>query len=121
MAYFNKMTKTSSQADKHNVVIMGRKTWESIPVRYRPLSDRQNVVLSRLRQDFTADPRVLECPDLDTAMIWLESDHANIDRVWVIGGAGVYEVNIVLYLHKFISNTYFCFYTRDTFHRIQCK
>jgi dihydrofolate reductase len=30
-----------------HTVIMGRKTWESLPVRFRPLPGRQNVVLTR--------------------------------------------------------------------------
>jgi dihydrofolate reductase len=30
-----------------NVVIMGRKTWESLPARFRPLPDRLNVVVTR--------------------------------------------------------------------------
>ena len=30
-----------------NVVIMGRKTWESLPERFRPLPDRLNVVVTR--------------------------------------------------------------------------
>jgi dihydrofolate reductase len=30
-----------------NVVIMGRKSWESIPVEFRPLNNRMNIVISR--------------------------------------------------------------------------
>jgi len=30
-----------------HVVVMGRKTWESLPVRFRPLPERVNVVVSR--------------------------------------------------------------------------
>ncbi len=33
-------------AGKQNVAIMGRRTWESIPPRFRPLSGRYNIVLS---------------------------------------------------------------------------
>ncbi|XP_059772652.1 dihydrofolate reductase isoform X2 [Balaenoptera ricei] len=41
------MTTTSSVEGKQNLVIMGRKTWFSIPEKNRPLKDRINIVLSR--------------------------------------------------------------------------
>ena len=39
---------TSNAADgQQNAIIMGRKTWESIPKKHRPLSNRYNIILSR--------------------------------------------------------------------------
>ena len=37
----------SVETGKENAVIMGRNTWESIPEKYRPLSKRLNILLSR--------------------------------------------------------------------------
>ena len=37
----------SFETGKENAVIMGRNTWESIPEKYRPLSKRLNILLSR--------------------------------------------------------------------------
>ena len=45
MAYFARVTKMAP-VGQTNVVIMGRKTWESIPKKRRPLVDRMNVVLT---------------------------------------------------------------------------
>jgi len=47
MAYFSRMTKCTKDSNKQNAVIMGRKTWESIPEKNRPLAGRINIVLSR--------------------------------------------------------------------------
>ena len=40
LAHFKKLT-------VGNTVLMGRKTWDSIPVKFRPLTDRLNIVLTR--------------------------------------------------------------------------
>ncbi|KAK3333118.1 dihydrofolate reductase [Cercophora scortea] len=52
MAYFARVTKrvplpNASGPSARNAVIMGRRTWESIPPRFRPLAGRLNVVISR--------------------------------------------------------------------------
>ena len=47
MAYFKEITSKTADSGKQNAVIMGRKTWESIPPKFRPLPGRINVVLTR--------------------------------------------------------------------------
>jgi len=45
MAYFVRVT-SKAPTGKMNAVVMGRKSWESIPPKFRPLKDRLNVVIS---------------------------------------------------------------------------
>ena len=47
MKYFAETTTKTKDIDKMNAVIMGRKTWESIPLKFRPLKNRFNVILSQ--------------------------------------------------------------------------
>eukprot|EP00873_Tetraselmis_striata_P021777 jgi/Tetstr1/442041/TSEL_030222.t1 len=47
LKYFRELTSSTGSPGKHNAVIMGRKTWESIPSKFRPLPGRVNIVLSR--------------------------------------------------------------------------
>jgi dihydrofolate reductase len=87
MAYFKRLT-SSAAAGKQNSVIMGRKTYESISPKFRPLSGRLNVVLSR-SPDFAAEG-VLVCPSLDAALSVL-GQREGVDQTFLIGGASVYE------------------------------
>jgi dihydrofolate reductase len=67
-------------------VLMGRRTWESLPAKVRPLPGRRNVVLTR-QADFMADGA-----DVVTSL-----DEALTDPdVWVIGGQQIYALAIPL-------------------------
>lgn len=46
MRYFKELTSNTKDLSKLNAVIMWRKTWESIPGKFRPLQDRINCILS---------------------------------------------------------------------------
>ena len=46
MAHFKALT-------SGHTVVMGRKTWESLPPRFRPLPNRRNIVISR-QADYAA-------------------------------------------------------------------
>lgn len=65
-------------------VLMGRKTYESIPARFRPLPGRHNVVLTR-QPDYEA-PGCTVAHSLDEAWARL----AGAEEVMVIGGAALF-------------------------------
>ena len=52
LSYFKQIT-TEAKPNTRNVVIMGRKTWESLPT--RPLVGRYNIVISSSRGQSAAD------------------------------------------------------------------
>lgn len=79
LARFARLTK----GDGNNAIIMGRKTWESLPV--RPLVGRHNIVLSRTLLD--APGSVTKTSVQDAVSYCVSS---GFDEVWVIGGAQVY-------------------------------
>lgn len=65
-------------------VIMGRKTWDSLPPRFRPLPGRLNVVVTR-QAGWTADGAVV-AHSLEAACAACPVD----STAWVIGGAEIY-------------------------------
>lgn len=67
-----------------SVVVMGRKTWESIPEKYRPLPNRRNVVVTR-QADYPVPEGVDRFTSLDAAL-----DAFATNAVMVIGGAEIY-------------------------------
>ncbi|MEY3253284.1 MAG: hypothetical protein RL227_2257 [Pseudomonadota bacterium] len=65
-------------------VIMGRKTWESLPARFRPLPGRRNIVVTR--QPAYAADGAETAPGLDAALALA----AGAAQVFVIGGGELY-------------------------------
>jgi dihydrofolate reductase len=69
-------------------VLMGRRTWDSLPARFRPLPDRRNLVLSR-NADWRADGAE-RVGSLDQALTFARAEGAG--RLSVIGGAEMYAL-----------------------------
>ena len=71
-------------------VIMGRKNYDSIPLKYRPLDGRTNIVVTR-QKDFIAK----DCIVVNSMERALEvAKEKNESEVFVIGGADIYKQTI---------------------------
>lgn len=68
-----------------HTVVMGRKTYQSLPDSFKPLPDRENIVLTR--SDFQPeDESVKISNNLDDA--WEKSSN---EKIFIIGGANIYK------------------------------
>ena len=88
LKHFSNITTKTIDPNKQNAVIMGRKTWESLPEKHRPLKNRLNIVLSR-RADFALPAGVQLFDSIDSALQNL-STNPQIDSVFLIGGAALF-------------------------------
>lgn len=70
-----------------HIVVMGRKNYESIPERFRPLPNRENVVLSR-SEDYHADGCVV-FSSLEACLKHYSEEHER--TVFIIGGGQIYS------------------------------
>jgi dihydrofolate reductase len=79
-----------ADAGARNAVLMGRKTWDSLPAAYQPLPGRLNGVLSRTRlAGFQGSHRVWTT--LDEALTELRAD-GSVRNVHVVGGGEIYRL-----------------------------
>jgi dihydrofolate reductase/thymidylate synthase len=105
----------------NSCVVMGRKTWESIPTRFRPLPNRINIVLSSQSStnDSTSQKNVYfvkSWEQLDSLIKSLFSDDRS-GRVFFIGGQQIYKeainrydisiLHITQVLKKYNCDTFF--------------
>ena len=78
-------------------VIMGRKTWDSLPARFRPLPGRTNIVITR--QDGWQAEGALVAHSIETACALCPAD----STAWVIGGAEVYAQALALAVEAVVT------------------
>lgn len=79
MKYFKDTT-------KGHIVVMGRKCWESIPEKFRPLPNRKNIVMTR-DPNYVANGAIVS-HDLEQILVSHENSH---EQVFIIGGAELYK------------------------------
>ena len=100
MSFFARVTKRAPSSGGKNVVIMGRKTYESIPPKFRPLQNRKNVIITRsgaqalqerLRNEVDEVRRMdIYCvPSLQDAVTLVRAQQEG--KTFIIGGAQIYK------------------------------
>ena len=70
----------------NHTVIMGRKCWESIPEKFRPLPKRTNIVITR-DVDYIANGAEISHNLIELLEKYKDTD----DEIFVIGGAEIYK------------------------------
>ncbi|KAB0804122.1 hypothetical protein PPYR_01092 [Photinus pyralis] len=116
MAHFTKLTKGTAQLNsKKNIVIMGRKTWESIPAKFRPLPNRINFVLSTSKLDSEKAPDVYGFNSWDELYDKLNDEKfkEEYEQIWIIGGGGIYK-------HALKSKYFYRLYLTDIKQEFDC-
>lgn len=83
----------------HKPVIMGRKTWESIPERFRPLPNRTNIVITR-QKGYQTPSNVITANSLEEAL----RKTATADEVMIIGGGELYKEGMGLANKLYITH-----------------
>ena len=106
MEYFKKITTdTPPLLNLFNIVIMGRKTFESIPKTHRPLAQRLNIVISRnhrerLEKEYKNS--IIVCDSFNSAIARMqEIKHYS---AWVIGGKSIYNQ---AFKHPYLYQVYY--------------
>lgn len=91
LAFFRDTTSEVWGEGTQNMVVMGRKTWESLPAEFRPLPNRHNVIITRNKHYEAEGAKT--CFSLGEAMRDAEMDE-KIENVFIIGGAQIFEMAI---------------------------
>ncbi|ARA72137.1 Dihydrofolate reductase [Kaumoebavirus] len=118
MSFFRTLTTVAKTPGKYNAVIMGSKTYLSIPKKFRPLKSRLNVILTR--QDVVTFRKANEIPDdvvvantFDDALRYIELN-GDVENVFVAGGSEVYAEAMrrpqcrTLYVTHILEPEYMC-------------
>ena len=92
MQHFKELTTMTVDSRKKNAVILGRKTWESLPAKFRPLPERLNVVVTR-NSALALPDGVIRASNLHDVFLAIDKKEFGdkIETVYVIGGGEIFK------------------------------
>lgn len=90
--HFPEDLKRFSALTKGHTVLMGRRTYQSLPPRYRPLPERKNVVVSTNPARLESEEGIDVCSSLSSFVESCKKGEVLLpsDTLWIIGGGQVY-------------------------------
>jgi dihydrofolate reductase/thymidylate synthase len=115
--YFKNLTignNTTLQLEQLNVVIMGNNTYNSIPLSFKPLKDRINMILSKsvdstnmlLLEDIEyIKNNPIYFSNINHLLLYIDKIKKNINECFVIGGGQIYDLFLDLKLIRHIYLT----------------
>lgn len=126
LKFFAQITKFTKDKSKMNAVILGRKTWFSLPAVYRPLPNRINIIISNTindKKDLQANTKanlndIHICHSYSDAIELVNTTAlANqIESIYVIGGAQIYKSAFEYkYFNRLYLTRVFLDFVCDTF------
>ena len=120
LSYFREIT-THVEEDPYfefiNMVVMGRKTWESIPDKYKPLSKRLNVILTKddptkishygheLVKVISNFDQIFQEAVINVSNVIKYNKRLQIRQIFIIGGASIYQQAITSPYCRFVYIT----------------
>ncbi len=117
------------QTTKGHIVLMGRKNWDSIPEKYRPLSNRINVVVTRNKSFSHPDCVVFHGIEDAIAHYKKQAEEGEEKHLFIIGGGQIYkycldnnlldELFITFIDESFDGDTYFPDFDESAWHKTQ--
>lgn len=87
-----------SAATRNGTVVMGRRTWDSLPERYKPLPERKNIVISR-------SMAVVAGAEVSSNLSETLQNRSGGD-LWVIGGGEIYYQAMPYLKELYITQVY---------------
>ena len=93
MARFRSTTEHPRHPKRTNGVLMGYRTWKSLPDSHRPLPNRLNMVLTRSPEHASEVRAQGAYPFTNVSLVldFADSLHTTMAAVYVIGGAQIYQ------------------------------
>ena len=87
MAFFKSLTTTTILETQRNICIVGHNTWETLPNAYRNNTKRCNIVVTR---NISTGSEI--CVETFDMALTTAQTIDNIDKIYVIGGAAIYNL-----------------------------
>lgn len=87
LRWFKRLT---TSGEKENIVVMGYNTWLSLPK--KPLPFRKNCVLTTKHLKHLEKSQAIGCDDLETFFKYYEKHREKIGKIFIIGGAQIYNL-----------------------------